>query len=269
MAFNGIKKARKPCPIGAMRRRSDGDAPASRPGRDHPRGSVLVFTLVIMLLLALMGAAIMLNTRTEMSVAGNTTLGRAAFNRADMGAGVATLIARVLLSPTLGSVEQLLQDQGGDSVAGRVLTVDNIRSKELDFDPARLIRQARGREPAGPGGPWDYHEFQSRYAQMGLDAGDIDKADLGPHFSLTLRQGGQVAGTAVVTVDPGSGVQTGMTLGGSHYGGGDGDSLRLLLVVSVNGRAPSENSAQNAYSGESPADAPHSVLTTMFLETVR
>ena len=238
-------------------------------GRQHPRGSVLVFALVIMLLLGLMGAAIMLNTRTEMSVAGNTTQGRAAFSRADMGTGVATLIARVLLSPTLGSVEQLFQNSGGDTVAGRVLTVDNIQSKESDFNPATLLNLAKGNISSNQEGQWDYNEFQSRYAQMGLDAVDIEKENLSPHFSLTLRQDGQVAGTAVVTVDPGSGVQRGMTLGGSNYGTSDGASYRLVLVVSVNGRAPAEVSTKRAYSGESPADAPHSVLTTMYLESIR
>ena len=237
--------------------------------KEHPHGSILMFTLIIMLLLGLMGAAIMLNTRTELNVSANTTQGRAAFSRADMGTGVATLISRVLLSPVLGSVEDLLQSDGGQTVSGRVLTVDNIQSKETDFNPATMLNLAKGRVTPANSGQWGYNEFQSRYAQMGSATGEANDSDVSPHFSLTLRQGGQVAGTAVVTIDPGSGVQKGMTLGGSNYGTSDGTSFRMVLVVSVNGRELKSDSDKSAYSGEEPDDAPHSVLTSMYLESIR
>ena len=45
--------------------------------KGHPRGSVLMLTLVVLLLMSLMGVAILANTRTELSISANTTGGRA------------------------------------------------------------------------------------------------------------------------------------------------------------------------------------------------
>gem|GEM_PF-4369179 len=63
----------------------------------QPRGFVLLFTMVILVLLGIMGFSIMASTRTELSVSHDIRLGRGAFQQADLTlrAGLMAALARI------------------------------------------------------------------------------------------------------------------------------------------------------------------------------
>ena len=220
----------------------------------HPRGTVLIFTLVILLLMAMMGTAIMLNTRTELSISYNTNVGRDAFNRADMTARIATLMGRVLLHPELGEPKAIFDGAsgGGDSA----LTV------ELDRN---WFNKAAFREKA-----MDDYDAMERY----LLTSRFLEGSSGDEFSkdtpqLVFRQkSGEIISTAALSMDYGDVVQPGMSLdSGNAYDPSGGSSVRVVLLVTVSGHPPVANKADNAYSGGN-SDLPYSVITTIFREII-
>ncbi|MDR1041667.1 MAG: hypothetical protein LBR80_16195 [Deltaproteobacteria bacterium] len=69
-------------------------SPDSEPRLDGVKsGLVLAFTLVVLVLMAIMGVVILSNTRTELNITANNRLGREAFNSADATASMATFLA--------------------------------------------------------------------------------------------------------------------------------------------------------------------------------
>ena len=234
---------------------------------EHPRGSILMLTLVVLLLMSLMGAAILANTRTELVISANTTGGRDAFTRADTAARVATLMARLLAHEfELGSPKQVLNNSSPLTV---IYDDDH-------FSFAKLLAAS------------DDFNYAKRYlsAASRTDLSDsADKADLRPH--LVFRQDGKVVSTATVAMDYGEALTDGCSLGQTGYDTSGGLSVRVVLAVTVNGRPPydgpaaggAESSAEKAKrdnygtydrdgasAGEEANDVPHSVVTTLFRE---
>ena len=222
----------------------------------HPRGSVLMLTLVVLLLMSLMGAAILANTRTELSISANTTSGRDAFTRADTASRVATLMARLLVHEfELGSPKQVLT--GGPLV---------VSYEEDHFNFSKLLTAS------------DDFDYAKRY-QSAASRSDLagEDADLRPH--LTFKQEGKVVSTATVAMDYGEAEIPGGSLGVQDYDNSGGQSVRVVLAVTVNGRPPvsaDENyGVYDRYDGtpndpsddEPTRDVPHSVVTTLFRET--
>ena len=233
----------------------------------HPRGSVLMLTLVILLLMSLMGAAILSSTRTELAVAANTASGRDAFTRADSASRVATLLARLLAHEfELGSPKQVLNDSSPLTVSydESHFNFSSLLAASEDFDYARRYLSAASRTDL---------------------SGSPDKRDLRPH--LIFRQDGRVVSTATVAMDYGEALTDGYSLGQTSYDTSGGLSVKVVLAVTVNGRPPydgppasgSESAAEKAKrdnygaydsdgrpSGQAANDVPHSVVTTLFRE---
>jgi Tfp pilus assembly protein PilX len=206
----------------------------------HPRGMVLMFTLVIMLLMSLMGAAVMMNTRTELNISHNTYMGRDAFAKADATARIGVQLARALLYPGAGAPGDYVTTTGN----GSLFTVEI----EPGFTLSEL--QELGENES-------IEKIQERYLRAG--------AAETPH--LTIKYGGQVVGTAAVSISSASSQAAGGSQGQHTYDGASGTTTKVYLIVSSDGRIPSKNSAGDAgkyYGGQS--EATHSIVTTIFQE---
>jgi len=224
-----------------------------------------MLTLVVLLLMSLMGMAILMNTRTELSISANTTSGRDAFTRADTASRMSTLMARLLVHEyELGAPQQVLA--GGFYKGGsddREFTVDEY--DEAYFNMEKLLAESA-----------DEFDYQKRY--LSAASRTDTEVDLRPH--LVFRKKGKIISTARVAMDYGETANlAGMSLGTSSYDGSDGTSVRIVLAVTVNGRPPlSDDDNYGAYDSfkkktdpdEEDAltnDVPHSVITTLFRET--
>lgn len=219
----------------------------------HPKGTVLIFTLVILLLVGLMGAAILLNTRTELNISHNTSVGRDAFSRADMTARIATLMGRVLLHPELGSAQALFS--GADSSDDNTLIV---QFNDTWFNTAAMKEEAM-----------DDYDPVKRYVRASRflegSSGDEFSADT-PQLVFREKGSGKIVSTASISMDYGEAVQDGMSLdSGSFYDSSSGSTIRVVLTVTVSGHPPVAGTSGNAYDGGS-SDLPHSVITTIFRE---
>ena len=229
----------------------------------HPKGTVLIFTMVILLLMGLMGIAILLNTRTELSISYNTNVGREAFNRADMAASIATLMARVLLRPELGEPKDLVRDVDTSDDASIIVNYDEVR-----FDRALMREEAMNN-----------FDPTARYLKAGsfVEQTDTSGTNIGNNSmtftadtpSIVFRQkGGKIIATAVVAMDYGEVNIEGMSLdGGNFYDPSGGSTVRVVLLVSVNGHPPVDNTTSNAFDG-GDKDLPSSVITTIFQEYI-
>lgn len=67
--------------------------------KEAPRGMVLIGVLVILVVLALLGAALMFNARNDLMVTGNVVRGHDAFTRADSAITISSDILHMLLNP--------------------------------------------------------------------------------------------------------------------------------------------------------------------------
>jgi hypothetical protein len=235
-------------------------APTASPAEKHPQGMVLAFTLCILLLMTLMGTAILLNSRTELNISSNTSLGRNAFAAADTAARIATLMGRILLHPELGNPKAIVDGAASGAGPAFPLTIEVNANK---FNLARL----RNDEAS--------YNYTLRYIRAGREDYDAASLDLlAPHIVFKTKLAGveRTVATASLALDHQEPVGAGMSLGGGDaYDGGGGGHLQIVLAVSVNGRAlsdkPTPAGTDGAFDGGT-ADIPHSVITTLFRETM-
>ncbi len=240
----------------------------TRPLRPAPSGMVLVLTLVILMLIAMMGAAVLLNSRTELSITSNTTIGREAFSRADSAIEVTTLMSRVLINQELGDMDQLQPRDGSNNYTSAMWV-----ERQPSFDKMTL----RSETDVDPG-------YQRRYIRAGSWAGrtDMDSSSLyyKPHLVFKTKSGGDdmVVATASVSMDfpgddaagLGGAVTPGKSLGQRDYD--QSGNITVNLLASVNGRAPGRElggDKEGAFdSKDSKVDEPHSVVTVIFREVL-
>jgi|GEM_PF-6680059 len=223
-----------------------GSAPAG-----YRRGSVLIFTLVILLLMTLMGAALLVNSRTELQISGTTAKGRDAFTKADATARVALMFTRAYLHPTAGNPRDYLNaDKTGQ---GGRKPFEIIPDADLNsMDDLQVLK-----------GSITVDEIKERYLQI-TDATGV------PHFQITYGEdkdkNGVVVGTAYVGLAHSGSTAGGGSIGERDYGAADaGYSITAFLVVSAQGRV--EEGENKGFIDEDRAGV-HSIVTTIFREVL-
>jgi hypothetical protein len=242
--------------IGRGGRWNDLQAPAGR----HPRGSVLLYTIVILLLMTLMGAALMVNSRTELQISGNTAQGRDAFTKGDASARVGLLLGRAFLHPSSGEPRDYLNNDKTGDAGNKPFKVKLHDDIQTDNNLQQIA------------GSITMDQIRERYLS-------VTEADVDPH--LTVEYGDQVVGTAFIGLgknipdlfDEGKAAAGGFaltgggTLGdGSYNTGGSGESnIKVYLVISSQGRVPLE-SGKTYYDETYPST--HSIISTIFREVM-
>jgi hypothetical protein len=251
--------------------------PAERPG--FKPGMILAFTLVILVLMSLMGMTILLNTRTELSISSNTSLGRNAFATADTAAQIATLIGRIMLHPELGGPEQVLiapdkqdgqfrldvlfncdptckdlidpcKDPTGNPCSDNSKILSDLLFKEFDEDPGFDLSVQRYRRAAGSEAPHLF--FKSKIGDRTVT---VATAALALDSETASSKGGDYP------ITPGASLG-----GGDAYDNASGTRLSVVLVVSVNGRALNMRTDGNWEFDES-SDA-RSIITILYREQI-
>ncbi len=230
-----------------MRAIPDSRQMTGHPKNGHPKGTVLIFTLAILALMSIMGMAIIMNTKTELSISRNSYMGREAFTRADTAVRVSIFVARLYMHPELGDPASVFSGNSDDPLEVTI-TDDGFNLADELFNIAET---------------WD---FRKRYiaAASRTDTGGDNK----PHliFRQHTSDGPSIVGTAALSIDHGETIRTGGSLGMSdRYDTSGGSSMEVILAATVNGRPPSdENAAYEQESGQAPSDSAHSVITTLF-----
>jgi hypothetical protein len=200
-------------------------------------GMVLAFTLLVMILISLMGIVILANTRTELSITGNTRMGRDAFNSADNCARLATFLTLALLNPRTSDITDVISAAPGNTPAHAM----GIRLVPGMFTQDRLISDATNFD----------------YTQRYLDTGAGPK-DPNPHiiFSVNDRE----VAKAVVNLETYNLIPAGMGLGtGDPSDSTSGPKLQLGVVVSVTSRTTDSSMP----TGSNPEE-PNSIVTIMY-----
>lgn len=226
----------------------------------HPRGSVLLYTFVILMLMTLMGAALMVNSRTELQISGSTAQGRDSFTKADATARVALLLARALLHPSAGNARDYLNNSKTGQAGQEPFEVTLDNSVQTYSDLQKLT------------GSVTVEQIKERYLRVTEADGQGAKAH------LTLTYGGQVVGTAFMGLAssiPNEYDSNAYSSGGyaSTGGGSIGDRtyddvnnyvLKAYLVISSMGRLTNDDAAftEEGHTGV------YSVITSVFREII-
>ncbi|MDR1921428.1 MAG: pilus assembly PilX N-terminal domain-containing protein [Candidatus Adiutrix sp.] len=216
-----------------------------------PEGSILMFSLVILLMIGLMGAIIHLNTTTELRISHDTYEGRDAFTKADSTARVGLLLGRALLYSEAGDP--------GDYVRGDVSGADRPFKVELDTANFTLANVAKFTDIVTA------EDIKNRYLQA-------THADSAETPQVKVLYGDEVIGTASVDIGYGSPNQPGASLGQHTYNRDDGNTVTAFVVVTADGRvsrpAPGGSPGDNANYFRGDYEATHSIVTTIFRETM-
>ena len=220
--------------------------------RKNPEGSVLLFALVVMMLMGLMAGAIFMNTRSELTISGNTKMGRDAFTNADSTARVALLLARVYVQPSGGHPRDYLAAPLNDDGPFQCSNEDTDEHPFTVCIHRNNFVMAKMPEPAGKGLEED---IRNRYLAAA--------AANSPH--VILKHNGRIVGTAAVAIDEG-GLKG--SNGGGNYGDLNGPSEQAVVMVTAIGRVPlgSDGKGADYYTGN--VDSPHSVVTVIYREAV-
>lgn len=236
-----------------------GTAPADPPRAVSRPGMILPFTLVIMLLMALMGAAILTSTNTELMISRNTQTGRNAFTTADTAAAVGTLMGRILLYPELGSPEQIFgTGEGTQPSIPYTVEINNVSK----FDLGALKEEGAD-------------DYRQRYIRAGSSDGRTGDSgeDLSPHLTLKAKGGATevVVATVYITMDVMDAKLSGGSLGDNdHYGERGTGKTQVILAVTANGRPfDREDRAEevSAFDGGG-LDESRSIVTTIYKEVM-
>jgi hypothetical protein len=200
-------------------------------------GMVLAFTLFVLVLISLMGVVILSNTRTELSVTGNTRMGRDAFNSADNCARLATFLTLALLNPRTSNINDVISDPPGDTPAHSMA----IQLVPAMFTQERLLNDATNFD----------------YTQRYLDTGAGTTAP-NPHIIFNVN--GREVARAVVNLETYNLIPAGMGLGtGDPNDSTSGPKLQLGLVVSVSSRT-----TDPSFTTELNPEEPNSLVTIMY-----
>jgi Tfp pilus assembly protein FimT len=246
-----------------------------QPDKNHPRGSVLLFTLVVLALMVLMGAAIMANTRTELNITSDNAVGQEAFNRADSTLTIALMLTRQLSKEfTPGEIRSTLptggpywvetaDDNGFDKAKlreiGQETTIQSIKDRYLSAtyasNPDHKTADKVNDEP-----------FIRVYSnRVGLD---------GSGKKVTRKELMGTATAAVSNSNPMGSEGVGASVGESKGDPSDGANIKMYYVVTADGRASrgkqgADADQNNYYNGGRSRDgslATHSVITTIFTD---
>jgi hypothetical protein len=197
-------------------------------------GMILAFALVILVLMSLMGIIIMSNTRTELSITGNTRLSREAFNTADACARISTFLTLVLLNQRTETLEEVFSTY---TPANDFLMEIKPQTK---FNLEQLLDEATN------------FDYKQRYLETGAGA-----EAPAPH--IIFEQNGQEVANAVVNLEDYILIPEGMGLGTADaYDSSGGPKLQMGLVVSVTART--EHPVPTAAN----QDEPSSIVTIMY-----
>jgi len=214
-----------------------------------------MYTFVVLMLMTLMGAALMVNSRTELQISGATAQGRDAFTKADATARVALLLTRAFLHPSAGDARDYLNNSKTGQAGKAPFEV--IVSDDVQF--YNDLQQIRG--------SITIDQIRERYLR-------VTEADEEAH--LTLKYDNQVVGTAFMGVtstapdeyDPDSYSSGGYA---STGGGSVGDRsyedvnnyvVKVYLVISAMGRLTKDDAG---YTDEGQSGV-YSVITSVFRE---
>ena len=230
------------------------------PSPRAPRGSVLLFTLVILVLLGLMGFSIMLNTRSELTISQTTYQGRDAFARADSTARLALFMGRVLLRPSAGEPCDILNNSGS---AFKVEVGDDGLCAGFSLSN---IQEDWGKPPT-------MEDVLKRYSRATKGSGGLPPIVIKHDHGF----GDQVVGTAAIAIyRPTPSEDPGGSLGDSGYGSQGEHSFSVYLVVSADGRLSrlKGDDAGNYYgdyddAGQLLDEQPtHSIITAIYRELI-
>jgi hypothetical protein len=214
--------------------------PFNPPIKKHPQGMILAFTLMILLLMSLMGAAILVSTRNEINITGNTRVSRDAFALTDTAARIATLMGRIIVHPELGSPEQVLSAVGSPRFPVDV-------SIESSFNLGALKQEA----------VTGNNTIEERYMNVGV--GIAGKRN----DHMVFGVGSKKAAFARFALDSESPIGDGTSLGsGDRYDNSGGSLLQVVMVISVKGTSP------NFSGGSGIENEPTSVVTTIYREVM-
>jgi hypothetical protein len=196
-------------------------------------GTILVYALAILVLIAMMGFVLISNSLVELSISGNNRIGREAFNTADSSERIATLLSRIVLHPELGDPGTILTPSP-DPQFPLTVEIDNDR-----FSLANLQKESA-----------DF-DFLQRY----LEALSYDPLHP-PH--IVFKVGGKVVATAIVNMEIKEPIADGYSLGvGGKYDFSSGTGVQVNLVITINATPMSINT---------DFDDPHSIITSIYRE---
>ncbi|MDR0882138.1 MAG: pilus assembly PilX N-terminal domain-containing protein [Candidatus Adiutrix sp.] len=238
--------------------------------KKHPKGSVLMFTLVVLTLMALLGASIMVNTRTELNITSNNAVGQEAFNRADSTLAIALMLTRQLAKEFDATEIKAPLDKNQDGLfkvvtcqstdcfqknklpgIGEVTTIQSIKDRYLAATDAAFSHDSSSNPKKGK----VIEPFIKVYRVDETDKTNKDKMEL--------------IGTATATIGnstPMSGEGVGGSIGESKGDPSDGTNIKIYYVVTADGRVTrahkDDESAANYYTGNQQAT--HSVITTIY-----
>ncbi len=221
-----------------------------------PQGMILVVTIVALLLIALMGAAIILNTSVEMNTASNTVSGREAFSRADSAIQVTTHLTDIMQNPDLGEVTDALNNSA--SLYTVAINKNTFNYTDLITDMNRSSVNQRylraGRAAPGSGGEAPDLIFReaanNAVVATAMVSRDFDFLEGGD--DLSWAAGHTTGATSGIVDTPGS---------------GDGTIKTENYLVTATGRTPSSRSGDFFGSDEAgatePVFGPNSVITAI------
>jgi hypothetical protein len=207
--------------------------------------------------MSMMAMAVATNTKTELSVSSNTDNGRKAFIQADSALRMSVLLARIMLFPSSGNLDDFLPSAGGDL---------SVEVNQDEFDLA-LLR-------------WnmDVNKTRNRYLKAGGRSAGISLlgggGDTGTPLIIFRKKDpsdssiSRVVAASAVSLDYAENTLVGTSLGQTSYAQ-QSSGKRTIFVITTDGRVPtgadlsaSEDSA--FYDGSS--DTTHTILTTAFQE---
>lgn len=217
----------------------------------HPQGTVLVFTLIILALMAILGAALFLNTNAEVRITQNTYQGRATFSKADAMARLGVLFSRTALTPVAGSIgEYLAAGSGGGT---RPPFEVELVNDNLSFDDLNLLT-----------GKTTIDNIRDRYLRA-------TGADGYPQPIATLRYGGQIVGTVTVDVNMEETTPPGSSDREGGYNPDTGSVTVVYLIVAADGRLLKSAEVNAEDAGNYFSDdlmSTHSIINVIFREVL-
>ena len=207
----------------------------------QPRGFILIVSLFVLMLLGLMGFALLANTRTELSITGETTQSRQAFAKADATAQLSVLLVRPLFQTSAGVPDDYITNLDMGDRPPFEITLTNFQiSTDLDRVEDSLTEE----------------EIRRRYL-MATDA-DLSAvaADLRPQ--VTLAHEGEVVGNAYVTYYvPDTQTQ------------GERDYMDVYFIISSDGRLPVGGGGDPGNYYEGSQETKHSIVTTIYKDILQ
>lgn len=230
----------------------------------HPRGTVLAFTLIALVLMGLLGTALIVNTQSELEISMQTSFGRDTFNKADSVATISVLAARALVDgETAGDPSDLIsagQSSGSRPPFKVELMTDFSESKLLQIQKTPTIDEIKERY------------LIATFAEESKPDSDQDKTKF-PHVRLVTPDKNSskdiILATAAIAIDISELAQQGTSTAGysnqdNTYDDSGGNAIRIFIVVSANGRTiGGRGSHDSNYFGGSGVSN-HSIVTTIY-----